>query len=67
MTAPCRWWRFWAPRSGVVGGVLMGLLLSVALFGQVRALHGRDLCSCCAPAACHGDVLRRAAVYLSQA
>jgi hypothetical protein len=33
----------------------------------VRKLHGRDLCCCCAPAACHGDVLARAAAYLSQA
>ena len=33
----------------------------------VRKLQGRDLCCCCAPAACHGDVLARAAAYLSQA
>lgn len=32
---------------------------------QVRALHGRDLCCCCAPAACHGDVLVRAAAWLN--
>lgn len=32
---------------------------------QVRALHGRDLCCCCAPAACHGDVLQRAAAWLN--
>ena len=31
----------------------------------VRDLHGRDLCCCCAPAACHGDVLERAAAWLS--
>lgn len=32
---------------------------------QVRELHGRDLCCCCAPAACHGDVLERAAAWLA--
>ena len=32
---------------------------------QVRELHGRDLCCCCAPAACHGDVLARAAAWLA--
>lgn len=32
---------------------------------QVRALHGRDLCCCCAPAACHGHVLERAAAWLA--
>jgi hypothetical protein len=31
----------------------------------VRELHGKDLCCCCAPAACHGDVLQAAAAYLS--
>jgi len=31
---------------------------------RVRALHGRDLCCCCAPLACHGDVLERAAAWL---
>lgn len=32
---------------------------------QIRALHGKDLCCCCAPAACHGDVLERAAAWLT--
>lgn len=32
---------------------------------QVKALHGRDLCCCCAPAACHGDVLASAAAWLN--
>lgn len=32
----------------------------------VRQLHGRDLCCCCAPAACHGDVLLAAAAWLSR-
>lgn len=32
---------------------------------QVRALHGRDLCCCCAPKACHADVLERAAAWLA--
>lgn len=32
---------------------------------QVRELHGRDLCCCCAPAPCHGDVLERAAAWLA--
>ena len=37
-------------------------------FGQaVRELHGRDLCCCCAPLACHADVLESAAAYLSLA
>lgn len=36
-----------------------------ALKGKVRQLHGRDLCCCCAPAACHGDILARAAAYLN--
>lgn len=30
----------------------------------VRNLHGRDLCCCCAPLACHGDVLQAAAKWL---
>lgn len=33
---------------------------------QVRALHGKDLCCCCAPLACHGDVLERAAAWLQE-
>lgn len=33
---------------------------------QVRELHGKDLCCCCAPLACHGDVLERAAAWLHQ-
>lgn len=32
---------------------------------KVRALDGRDLCCCCAPAPCHGDVLMRAAAWLA--
>lgn len=32
---------------------------------QVRALHGRDLCCCCAPALCHAHVLERAAAWLA--
>jgi len=36
-----------------------------AFAGQVRELHGRDLCCCCAPAACHGHVLERAAEWLA--
>lgn len=35
-----------------------------AFAAQVRALHGRDLCCCCAPAACHAHVLERAAAWL---
>ena len=33
---------------------------------SVRALQGRDLCCCCAPKACHGDVLERAAAWLAR-
>lgn len=36
------------------------------LADAVRQLHGRDLCCCCAPAACHGDVLVAAAAWLSR-
>lgn len=32
----------------------------------VRSLHGRDLCCCCAPLPCHGDVLERAAMWLNE-
>lgn len=32
---------------------------------RVRALHGRNLCCCCAPKACHADVLERAAAWLA--
>lgn len=32
---------------------------------RVRALHGRDLVCCCAPLACHGDVLQAAAAWLA--
>ena len=32
---------------------------------DVLALHGRDLCCCCAPAACHGDVLQAASAWLA--
>lgn len=35
-----------------------------AYAAKVRALHGKDLCCCCAPNACHGDVLARAAEWL---
>ncbi|WP_159711509.1 DUF4326 domain-containing protein [Geminicoccus flavidas] len=33
---------------------------------QVRALHGCNLCCCCAPLACPGDVLERAAAWLQE-
>lgn len=36
-----------------------------AFAAQVRALHGRDLCCCCAPATCHAHVLERAAAWLA--
>jgi energy-converting hydrogenase Eha subunit B len=32
---------------------------------KVRALEGRDLVCCCAPLACHGDVLAAAAAWLA--
>lgn len=32
---------------------------------QIRELHGKDLCCCCAPLPCHGDVLERAAAWLA--
>lgn len=31
---------------------------------QVANLHGKDLWCCCAPKACHGDVLEAAAAWL---
>lgn len=31
---------------------------------KVRNLHGKTLCCCCAPQACHGDVLAKAALWL---
>jgi len=40
------------------------LQADAAFVEQVRELHGRDLCCCCAPLACHGDVLARAASWL---
>ena len=40
--------------------------LVVSMADAVRQLHGRDLCCCCAPAACHGDVLVAAAAWLSR-
>ena len=33
---------------------------------QVRELDGRALCCCCAPLACHGDVLLAAAKWLNE-
>lgn len=36
-----------------------------AFADQVRQLHGRDLFCCCAPKACHGDVLEKAAAWLA--
>lgn len=45
---------------------LWGRLQADPVFAErVRALHGRDLCCCCAPAACHGDILARAAAWLN--
>ena len=38
--------------------------LEPAFAAKVRELHGRDLCCCCAPAPCHGQVLERAAAWL---
>lgn len=35
-----------------------------AFAAEVKALHGRDLCCCCAPKSCHGHVLEKAAAYL---
>ena len=37
-----------------------------AFADRVRALHGRDLVCCCAPLACHADVLAAAAAWLAQ-
>lgn len=37
-----------------------------AFAAQVRDLHGRDLCCCCAPKACHGDTLEKAAAWLQE-
>jgi hypothetical protein len=31
----------------------------------VKSLHNQDVCCCCAPAACHGDVLLKAAAWLN--
>jgi hypothetical protein len=31
---------------------------------KVRALRGKDVCCCCAPAVCHGDILLAAAEWL---
>lgn len=31
----------------------------------VRKLHGHDLCCCCAPLPCHGDILLAAAAYMN--
>jgi hypothetical protein len=33
---------------------------------QVRLLAGKDLCCCCAPLACHGDVLAEVAAQLQE-
>jgi hypothetical protein len=33
---------------------------------QVKALHGKTLCCCCSPLACHGDVLLAAAAWLQE-
>ena len=33
---------------------------------QVRGLYGKDLCCCCAPQKCHGDVLERVAAELQE-
>lgn len=47
---------------------LWGKIQNEPGWGQaVRELYGRDLCCCCAPAACHGDVLQAAAAWMSQA
>lgn len=32
---------------------------------KILALKGRDLCCCCAPKACHGDIIEKAAEWLS--
>lgn len=36
-----------------------------AFAAHVKRLHGQDLACCCAPAACHGDVLEKAAAWLA--
>jgi len=40
--------------------------LTPGFAADVRSLHGRDLCCCCAPLACHADVLASAAAFLSR-
>lgn len=42
------------------------LKTDAAFADQVRGLHGKDLCCCCAPLPCHGDVLLRAAAWLHE-
>lgn len=45
---------------------LWARLKSESLFRQqVKALNKKDLCCCCAPKACHGNVLEKAAAWLS--
>ena len=33
---------------------------------EVKNLQGKDLCCCCAPKPCHGDILVRACEYLNR-
>lgn len=30
LTGPARWWHFWSPGSGPLGGLIMGALLAAA-------------------------------------
>ena len=32
---------------------------------QIKDLYGHDLCCCCAPAPCHGEILDAAAIWLN--
>lgn len=33
---------------------------------KIKDLYGRDLCCCCYPLPCHGDILLKAAEYLNK-
>jgi hypothetical protein len=37
-----------------------------AYAGLIKRLYGQNLCCCCAPAPCHGDVLEAAAKWLNR-
>lgn len=40
VSSDVRWWQFWNPGSGAIGGLIMGMLLTIPLLMILEWLYG---------------------------